>query len=141
MSHVQKERRTSETLRPGQKITLTGPSRVCFVDANGGLCNETYVDSSKAVGPFARARQVIIETIDEDIDYQVHDETLESVNVSAALDLTTTEKAFIPPRMATEGAAAIVNLEAGMVVFNTTLAKLCVYNGTAWETITSVVPS
>lgn len=27
---------------------------------------------------------------------------------------------------------------AGMVVFDTTLAKLCVYSGSAWQTITSV---
>ena len=28
---------------------------------------------------------------------------------------------------------------AGQLVFDTTLSKLCVYNGTAWETITSTV--
>jgi hypothetical protein len=27
---------------------------------------------------------------------------------------------------------------SGRIVFDTTLSKLCVYNGTAWETITSV---
>jgi len=27
---------------------------------------------------------------------------------------------------------------AGLVVFDTTLGKLCVYNGSAWQTITSV---
>ena len=27
---------------------------------------------------------------------------------------------------------------AGRIVFDTTLGKLCVYNGTAWQTITSV---
>lgn len=28
--------------------------------------------------------------------------------------------------------------QAGWVVFDTTLGKLCVYNGAAWETITSI---
>jgi hypothetical protein len=31
----------------------------------------------------------------------------------------------------------VLTATAGMVVFDTTLAKLCVYNGSAWETITS----
>jgi hypothetical protein len=33
---------------------------------------------------------------------------------------------------------AIGTPAAGLVVFDTTLAKLCVYSGTAWQTITSV---
>ena len=31
----------------------------------------------------------------------------------------------------------VLQAKAGMVVFDTTLGKRCVYNGTAWETITS----
>ena len=33
---------------------------------------------------------------------------------------------------------AVLSATKGMVVFDTTLGKLCVYNGSAWETITSV---
>lgn len=33
---------------------------------------------------------------------------------------------------------AIISPKAGQVVFDTTLAKLCVYSGAAWQTITSV---
>lgn len=33
---------------------------------------------------------------------------------------------------------AIVNPGRGQIVFDTTLGKLCVYNGAAWETVTSV---
>jgi len=33
---------------------------------------------------------------------------------------------------------ALVSPIAGQVVFDTTLAKLCVYSGAAWQTITSV---
>ena len=32
---------------------------------------------------------------------------------------------------------AIPTPPAGLIVFDTTLAKLCVYSGAAWETITS----
>jgi len=33
---------------------------------------------------------------------------------------------------------AISTPAAGLVVFDTTLAKLCVYAGAAWQTITSI---
>jgi hypothetical protein len=32
----------------------------------------------------------------------------------------------------------VLSAVSGRIVFDTTLSKLCVYNGTAWETITSV---
>lgn len=41
------------------------------------------------------------------------------------LNVTTTEKNALTP-------------QAGLVVFDTTLGKLCVYTGAAWQTITSV---
>jgi hypothetical protein len=49
--------------------------------------------------------------------------TLEGV--FAARNVTTVEKNALTPA-------------AGWVVFDTTLDKLCVYSGTAWQTITSV---
>ena len=60
----------------------------------------------------------------------------ESPNANAALDVTSTTKAFMPPRVTTAQKAAIASPTAGMVVFDTDLAKLCVYT-TAWEAITS----
>jgi hypothetical protein len=58
-------------------------------------------------------------------------------NANAILDVVSTTKAFIPPRMTTMQKNAIASPTAGMVVFDSSLAKLCVYT-TAWETITSV---
>lgn len=52
------------------------------------------------------------------------------------LDLKSTTKAFAPPRMTTTQKTAIASPTAGMVVYDTTLNKLCVYT-TTWETITS----
>lgn len=57
-------------------------------------------------------------------------------DTNALLDLTSTTKAFLPPRMTSLQRAAIATPSAGMVVFDTDLAKLCVYT-TAWETVTS----
>jgi hypothetical protein len=55
---------------------------------------------------------------------------------SAKLSVDSTTKGFLPPRMTTTQKNAITSPAAGLVVFDTTLMKLCVYT-TAWETITS----
>jgi hypothetical protein len=60
-----------------------------------------------------------------------------SPSASAILDITSTTKGFLPPRMTTTQKNAIATPAAGLVVYDTTLNKLCVYT-TAWETITSV---
>lgn len=60
-----------------------------------------------------------------------------SPNANAILDVTSTTKAFMPPRMTTAQKTAIASPTAGMVVYDSTLAKLCVYT-TAWETVTSI---
>ena len=56
---------------------------------------------------------------------------------SSVLQVDSTTKGFLPPRMTTTQKNAITSPAAGLVVYDTTLAKLCVYT-TAWETITSV---
>jgi hypothetical protein len=56
---------------------------------------------------------------------------------SAKLTIQSTTQGFLPPRMTTTQKNAINSPAAGLVVYDTTLAKLCVYT-TAWETITSV---
>ena len=58
-------------------------------------------------------------------------------NNKAILDLSSTTKAFLPPRMTTTQRNVISPAVAGMVIYNTTTNKLNVYNGTAWEAITS----
>jgi hypothetical protein len=58
-------------------------------------------------------------------------------NASARLQVDSTTQGFLPPRMTTTQRNAIASPAAGLVVYDTTLAKLCVYT-TAWETITSV---
>jgi hypothetical protein len=60
-----------------------------------------------------------------------------SPNASALLDVSSTTKGFLPPRMTTTQKNAISSPAAGLVVYDTTLSKLCVYT-TAWQTITSI---
>jgi hypothetical protein len=57
---------------------------------------------------------------------------------SAILQASSTTKGFLPPVMTTTQKNAISSPAAGLIVFDTTLAKLCVYASGAWQTITSV---
>lgn len=56
---------------------------------------------------------------------------------TAILDVQSTTKGVRFPNMTTVQKTAITP-SAGTVVFDTTLSKLCVYSGAAWQTITSV---
>ena len=57
---------------------------------------------------------------------------------SAKLQVTSTTQGFLPPVVTTTQKNAIASPVAGLIVFDSTLVKLCVYSGTAWQTITSV---
>ena len=61
-----------------------------------------------------------------------------SPSSSAILDAQSTTKGVRMPNMTTTQKNAIASPAAGLMVFDTTLAKLCVYSGSAWQTITSV---
>ena len=56
---------------------------------------------------------------------------------SAIFAIGSTTRGFLPPRMTTTQKNAITTPAAGLMVYDTTLNKLCVYT-TAWETITSI---
>lgn len=56
---------------------------------------------------------------------------------SSKLTITSTTQGVLFPRMTTAQKTAIASPVAGLVVYDTTLNKLCVYT-TAWETITSL---
>lgn len=61
-----------------------------------------------------------------------------SPSASAALDVQSTTKGVRMPNMTTTQKNAIASPAAGLMVFDTTLAKLCVYSGAAWQTVTSI---
>ena len=61
-----------------------------------------------------------------------------TANASALLDVQSTTKGVRMPNMTTTQKVAITSPAAGLMVFDTTLAKLCVYSGAAWQTVTSV---
>jgi len=57
-----------------------------------------------------------------------------SPNANAILDVTSTTKAFMPPRMTTAQKNAVASPTAGMVVYDTDMKGISFYNGTAWTT-------
>lgn len=59
-------------------------------------------------------------------------------HASTLLDLRSTTKGTALTRMTTTQKSAISSPVEGLVVYDLTLKKLCVYTGSAWETITSV---
>jgi hypothetical protein len=58
--------------------------------------------------------------------------------VSAAIQIESTTQGFLPSRMTTTQKNAIATPATGLVLYDTTLNKLAVYTGSAWETVTSV---
>jgi hypothetical protein len=61
-----------------------------------------------------------------------------SIDASSQLEVRSVTKGFLPPRMTTTQKNAIATPASGLVVYDTTLGKLCVRGASAWETITSV---
>lgn len=58
-------------------------------------------------------------------------------DASAKLDVQSTTQGILFPRMTTTEKNAISSPAAGLVVYDTTLNKLCVRGASAWQTITS----
>jgi hypothetical protein len=52
---------------------------------------------------------------------------------SAILELSSTSKGFLPPRMTTSEVNSISSPAEGLVVYSTTENQLCLYNGTMWR--------
>jgi hypothetical protein len=61
-----------------------------------------------------------------------------SVNASAVIEAVSTTKGVLFPRMTTAQKNAIVTPAEGLMVYDLTLHKLCVFTGTVWETVTSL---
>ena len=60
-----------------------------------------------------------------------------AADASAVLDVQSTTKGFLPPRMTEAERDAIPTPATGLTVYNTTSSKLNVYDGSAWSELTS----
>ena len=59
-------------------------------------------------------------------------------SVSAITQIDSTTQGFLPPRMTTTQKNAIASPVAGLIIYDSTLNKLCVRTTSAWEIITSI---
>lgn len=57
--------------------------------------------------------------------------------LNTILELSSTSRGFLPPRMSTSFRNLIVTPPEGLMIYNTSTKKLNVYNGTTWEQVTS----
>ena len=119
-----------------------------FTTTNAGSGSINYIGINPTINQTAGSviRGVcIFPTLTNAVDFRAIESTkggayfnTSSVNASAILQADSTTKGFLPPRMTTAQKNAIVTPSAGLMVFDTTLVKLCVYNGATWETVTSI---
>ena len=56
---------------------------------------------------------------------------------SAKLQINSTTRGFLQPRMTTAQVLAIASPAEGLQVYNTDLKTICFYNGTAWQRVTA----
>ena len=101
---------------------------------SGIQVNSTFVVSNGISGP--NTGTVIFSVTTDSVGVGIT-----TPNSKAMLDVTSTTRGFLPPRMTTVQRDAITSVPAGLMVYNTTTNKLNFYNGSAWEAVTSTSPS
>jgi hypothetical protein len=113
------------------RVGFSNNSRtITFDDANSGILHQgfgghrfqsyngsSYVEMFTIVGNQANLRIGINST---------------TPNASAVLDVVSTDKGFLPPRMTTTQRNAIASPAAGLMVYDTTLNAMFYFNGTIW---------
>ena len=118
----------------GLLLKLSDESSSSESDKMGGA----IIDSSSANGASPKLHLVTknIRRITIDIDGNVGIGTT-SPDAKSVLDLTSTTKGLLPPRMTTTQRDAISSPPAGLTIYNTSTNKLNFYSGSAWEAVTS----
>lgn len=146
----------SGTARVQNGLTISGQTANNYLTIGTGTGNAFFVWSAYFLGvngvklrsegligdPSAAATSTRASAAIDSRGYLVTDSigigtSTSAINASAIAQINSTTKGFLPPRMTTSQKTAIASPAAGLVVFDTTLNKLCVYT-TAWEIITSL---
>ena len=147
---------TSSSVNSGGKKFVIGTASGNYPTVGGGshlILSTSVVYSSTAnrIWIQGSSREILFQAngrtyckFDENGEMYINPSSTAGVSIggtnpdnSAKLDVSSTTMGFLPPRMTTTQKNAITTPATGLVVFDSTLAKLCVYTGAAWETVTS----
>ena len=127
------------TTDAGYKLDVNGTARVVGslqLDANTAITFGANIGRFTIDGSFIRFKAVNGgDMLNMTANFLGIFET--SVVPSAVVSIASTTRGFLPPRMTTTQKNAIASPATGLMVYDTTLNKLCVYT-TAWETVTSL---
>lgn len=135
----------------GYKLDVNGTARVgssstsgqLYIKGLSGTGQYLYFDNgASGVHSFVSGGSVFALDRDGVRQFRISQNAQMTINgntniSSAQFQVDSTTRGFLPPRMTTTEKNAIASAVAGLVVFDSTLNKLCVHNGTSWETITS----
>jgi hypothetical protein len=114
----------------------TSNAYIVGANSDGLYFNASKIEYSISTSKYGRFQQISGVT-----SFLIGDDGTAGGRAAAAssiLELYSKTQGFLPPRMTTTQKNAISSPAQGLMVFDTTLIKLCVYSGTSWETITSV---
>ena len=137
-------------------IGITAPAYKLVVSAAGASGIEfgpAFSGTANLIQSYSRSGGVYVDTVYEAAQHRFNISGSEKARIdssgnvgigtsspsaSAILDAQSTTKGVRMPNMTTTQKNAISSPAAGLMVFDTTLAKLCVYSGSAWQTVTSI---
>lgn len=119
----------SNRLSYNGNLVLTGTGPTDYVSSITGTANQ--VIASAAIGAITLSLPQSIATTS----------TLQfgllglgaAVDAKAVLSIDSTTKGFLPPRLTTAQQNAIVSPTTGLLVYNTSLNQITVYDGTTWQ--------
>jgi hypothetical protein len=135
------------TTSPTKRLTVVGPTangagnEALWVDANtvqfavrresgGGGTVEIGTPNNHNLGIFTNGTTVMSIGVGGTVAIGTA-----SPSAAALLDVSSTTKGFLPPRMTTAQRDAISTPPAGLVIYNTSTNVLNFYNGSAWAAV------
>jgi len=126
-------------LQLGAGLVLRSPSDGVTTFLNSGESTFNRINLGGTTSSFPAIKRALnnIEIKNADDTYGAGFSVGAALNTSAILQADSTTKGFLLPRMTTTQKNAIASPAAGLMVYDTTLNKLCVRTASTWETITS----
>lgn len=98
---------------------------------NNMIVQQRYIGGYLGFGANSRTTDIVIDASTGNVGINNS-----SPAASARLDISSTTKGFLMPRMTTTQKNAISSPAEGLWVYDLDLHAPCVYNGTAWKTVT-----